>query len=156
MPIRKNVRIGEPIIVATDRGRIFSTLLDERNVYFYFEGSVDLASFDLSMGAANQALASGRAFLHGDGENWKDYQATYRQRWTDWFTTNRASIAHVNLLIRSPILRMGVQVVNLFTGNVITVLEKTPDLYERLHREAPGASALTSTWPADIRARASK
>ncbi|MFO0681690.1 MAG: hypothetical protein U0234_06550 [Sandaracinus sp.] len=150
----KTARVGEHFLVTGPRGRIFTTLLDASHVYFYFEGQVELAMFDETMAPANQALASGRAYLHGDGGNWKNYAAEYRTRWTDWFVQNRARIAHVDLMVRSPILRMGVQVVNLFTSGIITALDDDDALYERMRRECPTAEAAIATWPADVRARA--
>ena len=153
--VTKLARVGEPVLAVGKQGRIFSMLLDSRNVYFYFEGQVELWMFDASMAAADAALASGQAFLHGDGEHWKSYAAEYRHRWTDWFGENRPRIAHVNLLIRSPILRMGVQVVNLFTQDVITPLADPNELYASLRRQAPGVDALVGSWPSDIAARMS-
>lgn len=147
------VRLGQHVLVCSERGRIFTTLLDESKVYFYFEGHVELDMFAQTMGPANQTIRSGRAALYGDGELWKTYHAGYRKEWTDWISRNQSSLSAIHLLIHSPILRMGVQVVNMFTRNSITTFSTARELYARTRADVPSLTTQLASWPSDIAAR---
>ncbi|RYE94903.1 MAG: hypothetical protein EOO75_00720 [Myxococcales bacterium] len=124
-----------------------------RVVYFYFEGHTDLAMFEPSMVVINDVLRAGQAELYGDGEGWKSYASGYRDAWTQWFLRNRQHLAHTHLVIRSPLLRMGVQVVNLVASSPIEALDQSAELYRRLRARVPRARELTHDWPADIASR---
>ncbi|MEO8877554.1 MAG: hypothetical protein ABI461_18310 [Polyangiaceae bacterium] len=147
------VRVGQHVLVSSARGRIFTTLLAESRVYFYFEGHVDLDMFARTMAPANQAIVSAHATLYGDGELWNTYAAGYRAEWTHWISRNRPFLAGVHLLTRSAILKMGVQVVNMFTTNSITTSPTARDLYAKMRKDMPGLASHLDAWPSDIAAR---
>lgn len=146
-------RDRDRILISGPRGRLFTARLSPKSVYFYFEGHIDLAVWEPSMVVANDIVRSGGAELYGDGGNWKTYAAGYREAWTKWFLEHRARLAKTYLVTASPLLRMGVQVVNLFVPNAITALSQTADLYRTLHEKHPRARDLVADWPADIAAR---
>ncbi|HEX7667373.1 MAG TPA: hypothetical protein VF407_22735 [Polyangiaceae bacterium] len=146
-------RVGQPVVVTSDRGRIFTTLLAESKVFFYFEGHVDLDFFARTMMPANQAVLSERATLYGDGEVWKTYGAGYREEWTRWISKNQPFVSAIHLLTRSAILKMGVQVVNMFTNNSITTAKDARELYARARRDVPWLQSHLVGWPSDIAAR---
>lgn len=152
MPLQvKSEMKPTPVVLATcNGGRIFTTLVSDSSVYFYFEGHVELDMFEATIGPANAALKSGKATLYGDGANWKTYAGGYRDAWTKWFMSNRGRLGHTYLLIRSPILKMGVQVVNLFTGGSITSLSTSSDLYGKLRANVPAVLPQLSSWPPEI------
>ncbi len=82
------------------------------------------------------------------------YAPGYRDAWTHWFLDNRRGIASTHLVVQSPLLRMGVQVVNLFAANPIRVLGTSEELYARIRSEVPQARQFISdTWPKDIARR---
>ena len=141
------------ILITTPTGRIFSARMAPEVVYFYFEGHTDLPMFEPSMVIVNEVLRTGRAELYGDGETWKSYVSGYRDAWTQWFLRNRRQLAHTHLVIRAPLLRMGVQVVNLVASSPIEALDDSAELYRRLRARVPRARELAADWPADIASR---
>jgi hypothetical protein len=143
----------DQILVPGPRGRIFTARLAPDKVYFYFEGHVELDMFETSMPIANEVLKSGAAKLYGDGENWKTYAVGYRNAWTSWFIKNRKVVTRTRLVVNSPLLRMCVQVVNLFASNPIESLAKSGELYRIIDEEIPGVRDLAKAWPKEIAAR---
>lgn len=142
----------DAVLITSDRGRVFTTRVSATGVFFYFEGHVDLDMFSTTMVHADAALSTGRAMLFGDGQNWQTYAVGYRDAWTRWFLTNRKRVAHTPLFVRSPLLKMGVQVVNLFTGDSITTVGSAARLYDTLRSHVPDVAAASRAWPADIAA----
>lgn len=49
----------------------------------------------------------------GNGLAWRGYEPAYRVQCTRWFSRRRRELRGVHLLASAPILRMGIQVVNL-------------------------------------------
>jgi hypothetical protein len=141
------------ILVDGPRGRVFSAKLAPDKVFFYFEGHIDLEMWAPSMPIANEVVQTGKARLYGDGENWKTYEVGVRNAWTSWFLKHRKAVAHTRLVANSPILRMGVQVVNLFASNPIESIKTSTELYRIVDREVPRLRELARAWPADIAAR---
>lgn len=144
---------SDDVLVEGKKGRIFTSLLGPSKVYFYFEGHVDTDMFDRTMGPAGAAVLSGRATLYGDGGGWKTYESGYRARWTNWFMSNRSRLDATYLVTTSAILRMGVQVVNLFTDNAITAMKEPSELYRQLRRDVPDLAGRARGWPTDIASR---
>lgn len=143
-----------PALVTGPRGRIFTAQLAPGKTFFYFEGHVDTVMFAPTMHVANECLKTGAAELYGDGENWRTYETGYRTAWTDWFLANAKNLTHTRLVVKSPILRMGVQVVNLLAKNPIEVLSTSEDLYRVIVEKVPRLRTVTASWPKDIAARA--
>jgi hypothetical protein len=144
----------EGTLVTGARGRIFTASVAPHHVYFCFEGHIELEMFEPSMVVVNEAVRAGLTTLYGDGENWKTYAGGYRDAWTRWFLQNRDRLAHTYLVVNSPLLRMGVQVVNLFASNPITALSRGAQLYDKLRAQVPRLREATADWPEDIAARA--
>jgi hypothetical protein len=134
------------------RGRIFSARIGPSAAYLYFEGHIDRELFERTMGPATAAVEAGGALLYGDGENWQTYAVGYRDAWTRWLIEHRARIARTQLVIRSPILRMGVQVVNLFTGGAISEVQDAAKLASLMHASTDVVTCARS-WPRDVAAR---
>jgi hypothetical protein len=144
--------MGNDVIVAGGpRGRIVTAKIGAPDVYFYFEGRVELEWFEPTMVLVGEAVRRGGARLWGDGEGWMSYAPGYRDAWTRWFLDNRRGIASTCLVVQSPLLRMGVQVVNLFAANPIRVLDTSEELYARMRVEVPKARQFISgLWPKDV------
>ena len=140
----------EGLLVQGPRGRIFTGRLALDSVYFYFEGHVDLAMFEPTMGFANEVAGTGKGRLYGDGASWKTYEAGYRNAWTTWFLANRTRVAHTRLVVTSPILRMGVTVVNLFASNPIESLATSTELNRLIVKDHPRLHEIAAAWPDDI------
>lgn len=147
---RVNEREG--ILVTSAMGRIFTAKVAPDAVYFYFEGHIEEEWFDSTMVFANDVLRSGAGRLYGDGGKWKTYASGYRASWTSWFTRNRARLAHTYLVAGSPVIRMGIQVVNLFATNAITGLAKSEELYGIMKKDIPRVREAAAEWPAEIAA----
>lgn len=83
-------------------------------VWFHFEGWVDADLWSPTEELLDRIIKSrGQVLMLGNGVDWTGYEPGYRVACTRWFLRRRASIRGVHLLVRSRILRMGVQVVNL-------------------------------------------
>ena len=78
-----------------------------------------------------------RVTLIGDGGDWLNYESSYRPLWTSWFREHRRNIDSVHLLVRSPFLRMGVQVVNLVSDNIIKTYNDRTQLSELVSAQWP-------------------
>jgi hypothetical protein len=98
-------------------------------------------------------LQHGAVLMVGNGWKWNGYDPQYRRGCTAWFLKRRASIRGVHLLVNSPVLRMGVQVVNLVVPIIraydepasfmADASELVPRLSAHLHRnslESPTSS----------------
>jgi len=145
---------NDVIVAEGPRGRIVTARIGAPDVYFYFEGRVELEWFAPTMVLVDDAVRRGGARLWGDGEAWMSYAPGYRDAWTRWFLDNRSGVASTHLVVQSPLLRMGVQVVNLFAANPIRVLGTSEELYARMRVEVPKARQFISdTWPRDIAQR---
>ncbi|AKU97049.1 hypothetical protein AKJ09_03713 [Labilithrix luteola] len=140
----------EGILVTGAMGRIFTAKLAPDAVYFYFEGHIEEEWFESTMTFANDVLRSGAARLYGDGGKWKTYASGYRGAWTTWFTKNRAKLTHTYLVAGSPVIRMGIQVVNLFATNAIHALAKSDELYRIMKKDVPRMREVAAEWPAEI------
>lgn len=69
----------------------------------------------------------------GDGRDWQTYAPGYRSFWVSWFREKRESVTGVHLLVRSAILKMGVQMVNLAISGRITAYSN-PTRWENVVR----------------------
>lgn len=138
------------VLVKGPHGRIFTAKLAPDKVFFFFDGHVELDMFAPSMVIANEVVKSGAATLYGDGGTWKSYGPGYRGAWTDWFMAHRKSLVATHLVAASPVIRMGVQVVNLFAGSPITALSKSDELYRVLATDVPRLRETAASWPAEF------
>jgi hypothetical protein len=105
--------------------------------FFHFRGHVPTAAFEPTMRQITRAALERRVTLIGDGSNWMNYEAPYRPLWTNWFIKHRRNIDAVHLVVRSPFLRMGVQVVNLVTNDIIKTYGDRAQLAEIVYERWP-------------------
>jgi hypothetical protein len=65
-------------------------------------------------------IAAGKTVtIYIDASDLKSYETAFRTLWTDWFRTNRASLAAVNILFQSKIIEMGIGIANSFIGGFL-------------------------------------
>lgn len=96
------------------RGKYRVVELHRDAVWFHFEGWIGGELWP----PTEQLLESvidrfGTVLMLGNGSGWNGYEPAYRQGCTAWFLKRKREIRGVHLLVNSPVLRMGVQVVNL-------------------------------------------
>jgi hypothetical protein len=83
-------------------------------VWFHFEGFLAAEFWPPTEKLLEGVIAQhGRALMLGNGLYLDGYEPAYRQDCTRWFVRRRGKLRGVHLLVRSRIVRMGVQVVNL-------------------------------------------
>jgi len=83
-------------------------------VWFHFEGWVDADLWPPTEELLDRVIETrGQVLMLGNGIAWTGYEPGYRVACTRWFLRQRDSIRGVHLLVRSRVLRLGVQVVNL-------------------------------------------
>jgi hypothetical protein len=137
------------ILVSNERGCVLTVEVLPSVVFFRFEKHVGNDMFEPSVRICNRALDASKSItMIGDGGNWDGYDAGYRNQWTDWFIKNRKRITAVHLLTRSAIVRMGVQVVNLMTNNIIQPYASAPEFRRALLERVPKFDAMSAKWPA--------
>jgi len=73
--------------------------------------------------------------LFVDFEELASYDTEFRTRWTDWFRRNHSHLEHSYILQRSALVKMGVQLVNLFIGEILLPVTEREE-FERKLEEA--------------------
>jgi hypothetical protein len=121
------------------RGRCVVCKLHQDILWFQFEGTLSVAAWKPAETALEETIAShGSVMLIGNGWTWHTYGPGFRSAWTSWFLRRRAQVRGVHLLISSPMLRMGVQVVNLAIP-IIQPYGAVDDFTSAVDRAAPTA-----------------
>jgi hypothetical protein len=107
-------RLTPPVVHSDGRGRYEVTHLVSDVVWFHFEGWVTGDLWRPSEELLESVIADqGHVLMLGNGAKWSGYEPAYREGCTRWFLRRRRVVRGVHLLVRSRLLRMGVQVVNL-------------------------------------------
>jgi hypothetical protein len=155
-PQKKPFRIEEYLEHVSARSRTFIALLDERNVYFYFEGVTDVDSFELMRPALDKVAESGKCSIFSDGEFNKASTPANRELWTQWFQAHPGKVLATNVLFPSAILQMALQVVTTITGEQMTPHADANAFYMKLRTQVPSILRQSRAWPADISERISQ
>ncbi len=150
---KKSFRIGDQVDYQAARGRTFISVLDERTVYFYFEGTSDVDSFELMRPALDEVAKSGKVYIFSDGEFNKASTPANREAWMKWFQAHPGKVVETNCLFPSAILQMALQVVTTITSEQMTYLPDANAFYTKLRAQAPSVIRHARTWPADISTR---
>ncbi len=122
--------------------------------WFHFQGWIRGGLWSRTEAYLDSIIAEhGAVLMLGNGWKWNGYDPLYRKGCTAWFLKRRSSIRGVHLLVNSPVLRMGVQVVNLVipiiqayddaAAFMAEASELVPRLSTHLHRanlEAPASA----------------
>jgi len=155
-PQKKVFRLEEHFEHVGARSRTFIALLDERNVYFYFEGITDVDSFELMRPALDRVAESGKCSIFSDGEFNKASTPANRELWTQWFQAHPGKVLATNVLFPSAILKMALQVVTTITGEQMTPFPDASTFYTKLRTQVPSIIRQSRAWPADIGQRVSQ
>jgi hypothetical protein len=153
---KKTFRIEEFQEHHFPRGRTFIALLDDRNVYFYFEGITDVDSFELMRPALDKCAESGKVSIFSDGEFNKASTPANRELWTQWFQAHPGKVLATNVLFPSAILQMALQVVTTITGEQMTPFPDANAFYTKLRTQCPSILRQSRSWPSDIGTRISQ
>lgn len=152
-PSQKSFRIGEHVDYVGPRSRTFIAVLDERTVYFYFEGTSDVDSFEMMRPALDEVAKSGRCYIFSDGELNKASTPANREAWTKWFQAHPGKVAETNVLFPSALLQMTLQVVTTITSEQMTHLPDANAFYTKLRAHAPSIIRHARNWPVDLATR---
>lgn len=150
---KKVFRIGEHFDYVGPRSRTFTSVLDEHTVFFYFEGTSDVDSFELMRPALEEVAKSGRVYIFSDGEFNKASTPANREAWTKWFQAHPGKVAETNVLFPSAMLQMTLQVVTTITSEQMTHLPDATAFYTKLRARAPSLVRHARSWPTDISTR---
>jgi hypothetical protein len=153
---KKSFRIEEHFDYVGPRSRTFIALLDDRNVFFYFEGISDVDSFELMRPALDKAAESGKVTIFSDGEFNKASTPANREAWTQWFQAHPGKVLATNVLFPSQILQMTLQVVTTITGQEMTSWPDANAFYTKLRTQVPSIIRQSRGWPADLSERISQ
>jgi hypothetical protein len=126
-------RTPDSLDVSSSRGSISVLRLKPDTLLYRFEGYLSEEMFDPSMVFANAAIARyPKVDLMGDGERWFGYEPGYRRAWTKWFLAHRKQVRAAHLMSKSPIVRMGAQVINLALGAGLLHIHKERVAFDAL------------------------
>jgi hypothetical protein len=153
---KKTFKIEQHLDYVGARSRTFIALLDDRNVFFYFEGTSDVDSFELMRPALDKAAESGKVSIFSDGEFNKASTPANREAWTQWFQAHPGKVLATNVLFPSQLLQMTVGVVTTITGQEMTHLPDASAFYTKLRAQVPSIIRQSRAWPADIAERISQ
>ena len=153
---KKTFKIEEHFDHIGPRSRTFTALLDDKNIFFYFEGTSDIDSFDLMRPALDKCAESGKVTIFSDGEFNKASTPANREAWTQWFQQHPGKVLATNVLFPSQILQMTLQVVTTITGQEMTPWPDANAFYNKLRAQVPSIIRQSRAWPADIAERISK
>ena len=70
--------------------------------------------------------------LFVDFEELGSYDTAFRTRWTEWFRANAKRLEGSHILQKSALVKMGIQLVNLFVGEILTPVTERADFQRRL------------------------
>ncbi|MEO8878043.1 MAG: hypothetical protein ABI461_20800 [Polyangiaceae bacterium] len=155
-PQKKPFRVEQYLDYQGARGRTFIALLDDKNVFFYFEGISDIDSFELMRPALDKCAESGKVTIFSDGEFNKASTPANREAWTQWFQANPGKVLATNVLFPSQIFQMALNVVTTITGQEMTPFPDAGAFYLKLRTQVPSIIRQSRAWPADIGDRISK
>jgi hypothetical protein len=155
-PSQKPFRIEQHLDYVGARSRTFIALLDDRNIFFYFEGTSDIDSFELMRPALDKVAESGKVTIFSDGEFNKASTPANREAWTQWFQAHPGKVLATNVLFPSAILQMTLKVVTTITGEQMTPLPDASTFYTKLRTQVPSLIRQSRAWPPDIAERISK
>ena len=70
--------------------------------------------------------------LFVDFEELNSYDTGFRTLWTGWFKANASKLVGSHILQKSALVKMGIQLVNLFVGEVLTPVTDRNEFQRRL------------------------
>lgn len=113
-----------------------------------YEGSAASNFFEPVIAMNNAAVKRGKPLMiYIDGEHFDGYESEFREKWTRWFINNRQHLVHMHFLLRSPILKMGVNLISIAVAGLVkattdrTVFEAALDAESRITYDALLASS---------------
>lgn len=90
-------------------------------LWFAAHGTVEVAFADALIREADQMLlAHGKLYLFADTSGVVDYEPQFREAMTHWFRRRRSQLTGVHVLIANPLVKMGVGMINLLLGGLLT------------------------------------
>ncbi len=116
-----------------------------------FEG-IAYSAFCDPMGAALEEVIerNGALTIFADASRMRSYETDFRRISAEWLQARRDAIRSCVVLVRSPLVQMWIDIVNVVTGGLVYAVDDH-DLLRRLMREAifEGARGLHATSPVE-------
>ena len=123
--IRYKTRLGEAV---------FSTPAPDVALVRY-RGHAETALYEPIETEMNTLLARGtKVRLFVDFEDLASYDTEFRTRWTEWFRRNRERLVRSHILQRSSLVKMGIQLVNLFVGEILSPVTERHEFDQKLEQ----------------------
>lgn len=89
-------------------------------IHVRLAGAIRPENIEPIMLAGDEQIAKGyRVLIAVDADDVHGYKTEVRQLFQSWLRQNRGSVEQVWVLFRSPLLKMGVNLANAFTGGMI-------------------------------------
>jgi len=149
---------GGGIAAATPRGAVWcsSTVGEQVAVVFaVYEKLAQSELFEPVIQVTEAAMSQApRLVIFVDGERFEGYETEFREKWTRWFLKNRARLDGMHFLVRSAIVKMGLNLIGLAVSGLVKpysdraqferMLGPHLDAYRRLRREADAGPRVRS------------
>jgi hypothetical protein len=104
----------------TDKGSVDCVAPVPHVLLFRYRGHAERWLFDPLSTALFQATErTSGLHLFVDAEELESYDSEFRARWVSWFRIYRARVGRFHFLYRSPLVAVGMQILNLATGGMI-------------------------------------
>lgn len=72
-----------------------------------------------------------------DGYDFESYEGAFRTDWIQWLKKNPTKVQKIPMLVRSVMVRMGMQVVNFATGNMLEPYSDRSAFEDAVRQHAP-------------------
>ena len=119
----------QPVVPKVESGRRVATENGVNDIWtpasdvlcFASHGTVEVVFGDALIHDLETMLAQ-RGKLHLFADTWgvTDYDPRFREQMTTWFKHHRSQLHGVHVLVKSPLVRMGVATINLMLGGLLT------------------------------------
>jgi len=115
-----------------------------------YQGHAEVALYDpISQEMEAQLSRFSKLHLFVDFEELASYDTEFRTRWTEWFRRNRSNLLDAHVLQGSALVKMGIQLVNLFVGELFSLLVEREPFEKKLEQavRAAGGSSVEQRGP---------
>lgn len=115
-----------------------------------FAGAIRVEHFEPLIEAANQQIRLGyKVLIAVDADDVHAYKSEVRQIFQTWLRRNRNDVEKVWILFRSPLIKMGIAMMNSYTGGMIRAFSDSDEFDVELGKATRRARGgwLASTRP---------
>jgi hypothetical protein len=96
------------------------TRLRPNVILLFIDGYMEESFFELQVAPFDKAISEGHTItIFNDTYGFKKYDSGFREKWGQWLKAHRKQVTAVHMLVGSPLVKMGLNIINLFAGGVL-------------------------------------